>query len=914
MLRCKPALFLLLIVLVGIPPAQARIFTPAGANRGLEARVVSTVIVDSQGFLWVGAREGLYRYDGYEAQAFLPEPGNADAISDIDIRYVYESRDGAIWVGTNTGGLNRYDPATGKFNIFRHDPADPASICADSIFSISEGPDGGLWVATEKGLSRLNQETAVFEHFGHNPEDPASLSADRALTLHLSENKNLWIGTAGGGISLWQRESRSFSRFDLAAMTGGPEQRNRVLSLFEDDSKQLWAGTGEGLVRLNTENGQAENIDLGEQNGFAPAITAIKADDSNRLWLSTMARGLLIVDSDSGQYEAATSRPAAATGNLPTDALTSIAFKAGMVFVGTWGSGVYRAPVQANGFHLLSMQNADGLGNNVISAVMAGKEDGQPWIGTFGGGPRLVDIRQNSVDAMPLKRHGMRESGVMSLAGPIAGRLYAATTHGLYEFSVDGFQVALYEHDEQISSGIGDGYVTALLAADGAGLWVGMGGSGLYYFETVTQRFTAYRHEADKPDSLSGDFVTALLNDRKGHIWVGTRSNGLNRCRIKDWSCQRFTPNEGSKDGLSHHHVAAIYRDRRGRVWVGTDGGGLNQVLHDDNRAIAGFRHWGRESGLLTDGILAIQEDLDESLWLSTRQGLSRFNPATGAVSNHVRASGLPVSHFNSNASAADQGFIYFGSTDGLLSIPKGSLIGKRKPVEVRVASVAHTGNGNLNYLSSWSDTALQLPYGEVISVDLAVLDYAEASNVYAYRLHPEDAWLDLGPQRQIIFQGLAPGRYELQARGRDAFGLWGESDPVPLEITPPFWMTLWFRGLVIILLLGLAGAVHLARQAALKRRASEMLRLGATRERALEEKLGSEAELAVLTPRQKEILQLIAEGSTTREIAELLGVSIKTVEAHRANLMERLAIHDVPGLVHLAIRTGLIDLHPEAS
>lgn len=70
----------------------------------------------------------------------------------------------------------------------------------------------------------------------------------------------------------------------------------------------------------------------------------------------------------------------------------------------------------------------------------------------------------------------------------------------------------------------------------------------------------------------------------------------------------------------------------------------------------------------------------------------------------------------------------------------------------------------------------------------------------------------------------------------------------------------------------------------------------------------GSAAEdLAVLTPRQREILQLVAEGLSTREIAERLHVSIKTVETHRSQLMTRLGIHDVPGLVRFAIRTGLI-------
>ena len=64
---------------------------------------------------------------------------------------------------------------------------------------------------------------------------------------------------------------------------------------------------------------------------------------------------------------------------------------------------------------------------------------------------------------------------------------------------------------------------------------------------------------------------------------------------------------------------------------------------------------------------------------------------------------------------------------------------------------------------------------------------------------------------------------------------------------------------------------------------------------------------LARLTGRQREILQLIAEGCSTKQIAQRLDLSVKTVETHRAQLMERLDIHDVPGLVRLAIRTGLV-------
>ncbi len=64
---------------------------------------------------------------------------------------------------------------------------------------------------------------------------------------------------------------------------------------------------------------------------------------------------------------------------------------------------------------------------------------------------------------------------------------------------------------------------------------------------------------------------------------------------------------------------------------------------------------------------------------------------------------------------------------------------------------------------------------------------------------------------------------------------------------------------------------------------------------------------LDVLTPRQRQILRLIAEGNTTKQIAHLLNLSVKTVETHRSQLMGRLEIHDVPGLVRYAVRVGLV-------
>jgi DNA-binding NarL/FixJ family response regulator len=67
-------------------------------------------------------------------------------------------------------------------------------------------------------------------------------------------------------------------------------------------------------------------------------------------------------------------------------------------------------------------------------------------------------------------------------------------------------------------------------------------------------------------------------------------------------------------------------------------------------------------------------------------------------------------------------------------------------------------------------------------------------------------------------------------------------------------------------------------------------------------------APATTITGRERQVLQLIAEGKTTKEVASILGISIRTAESHRSNLMERLNIHEAAGLVRYAVRNGLID------
>lgn len=890
--------------LVWMAPAHAagseRHFSELGVGRGLDARVAVTMLVDRDGLLWVGSREGLFVYDGYQARAFLPDPGQPGQISDVDIRNLYQAGDGALWVATNTGGLNRRDPRSGAFEQFHHDSTDPRSLSDESVYGMAEDAEGRLWVGTQHGLNRLDADGRRFERYFHDAGRPESIAGDWVFALHRGPTGTLWVGTVGGGLDRWTGAGARFEHFPLASLAGGPRGLDDVFAVHEAGDGRVWIGTRAGLVVLDPGQRKAELLDLAEKGGEQPLVTTMRADSTGRLWVGSLGHGVFAVDTATRRWERAPlPRPAGSSDPLSRPIL-SIAATTHLLIVGTWGDGVFRAPLEAPPFRLLTRGPGDqGLRHANVTAVLATDEPGRPWAGSFGGGPQRVDVEAGSVapsggDSGEL----IRLSGVVSLAVAKDGARFAGTTDGLYRFSADGGQLALEAHVDGQAGTIGRGYVSALLPS-GDDLWVGVGGSGLFRRDAATGRFAAFVHDPAAPESLSGNYVTSLSNAPDGRIWVGTRSNGLNRCSTAPFRCERFDGLQPGVPALGHHHVTALRADGSGGLWVATSGGGLRRAKFGEGDRVLGFDHWGTDNGLLSDGVMSFEFDDDGSLWLATRQGLSRLDPASGRVVNHVPQSGLPVSHFNTGASSADERFIYFGSVGGLVSVPKGLPMQQRPPSPVRFTGVERVVGGKTTLLAPEAiDGRLDVGIDEVLMAEFAVVDFTETTHEYSYRLHAGDPWTPLGHRRQLTFVGLAPGEYALEVRGRDAFGGWNASQPLAFEVVPPFWMTWWFRGVVLVAAVLLALALHRVRLRSLRERNALLERLQDEREEAY-------AGLRQLM-RRLESAKEDERGRISRELHDELG---QTLTAAKLNLqMLRRTITDAGTGQRLDEAVGMVD------
>jgi hypothetical protein len=158
-------------------------FVELGAGRGLTASVVNAMLIDRDGLLWVGSREGLFRYDGYEATAALSDRAGPAGARDLDVRALYEADDGALWVGTLGGGVMRRDPLTGRFRQYGHDPADTRSLSDPDVLDVAQDGEGNVWVTTRNGLNRLDADLEGFTRYHQLPEPMPDLGRHRASRL-----------------------------------------------------------------------------------------------------------------------------------------------------------------------------------------------------------------------------------------------------------------------------------------------------------------------------------------------------------------------------------------------------------------------------------------------------------------------------------------------------------------------------------------------------------------------------------------------------------------------------------------------------------------------------------------------------------------------------------------------------------
>jgi ligand-binding sensor domain-containing protein/signal transduction histidine kinase len=262
-----------------------------GIGEGLRGKRVYALATDSSQTVWIGTEDGgLHRFDPrlQRFRQYTHSPTDLRSLPNDYVTSIMTDSHGEIWVGTYGGGLVLVDRRRMGFRRMGTDNASPAKRLNSYISALLEDSHGNIWVGTWiAGLAVIDRSGNVLKKYIHRPDEPGSIPDNDIRCLALDRNGTVWVGTAKGGLSRYDAQTDTFSRMfptEHGALWAGTEY---IQSIMEDAQGRLWLGTfGGGAVcfdpagsvhrRLTRSNGLPNNV-----------VYGILADGRHRLWMST---------------------------------------------------------------------------------------------------------------------------------------------------------------------------------------------------------------------------------------------------------------------------------------------------------------------------------------------------------------------------------------------------------------------------------------------------------------------------------------------------------------------------------------------------------------------------------------------------------------------------------------------------
>ncbi len=831
-------------------------------EQGLSESVVWALLQDRAGFLWIGTEDGLNRYDGIEFTIFKHDPAQPGSLSQNKITALYEDRTGSLWVGTASGGLNRFQGASGDFVQYFHDAAVAGSLSSNRITAIVEDAGGTLWVGTaDGGLNRYNRAAGDFTSYRYSPSDASSLGSDAIAALCADRQGMLWIAAANG-LDRFDPAAGQFTHFRNVLNDPNSLSSNQARAVYEDRQGMLWVGTDNaGLNRFDRAAGQFKRYVYDANNRFSLGsnrVSAIYEDAAGVLWVGTLGGGLNQLDRQADQftrYQTDNYDPRSLSDNRVTALYED---RSGVLWIGAH-AGLNKLEQGYRTFEhwRYRPETPDSLGGSQVLALFA-DGDGTFWIGTDGAGLDHYDPRSGRFvhyQHQVSRPTSLSSNIVQAIYRDRSGALWVGTANGLNRLDAGGAFARFASDVDDVNRPL-YASITAIVEDEAGNLWLASAGDGLSVFDPqqgVFLRF--YYHTASNPASLGADQVWALRFDSSGTLWVGTAA-GLDRFDPAAGQFIHYQNDPKQLATLSGGEVFSLFEDREGNLWVGTNAG-LNRF----EAMSGGFRAYREGDGLPNDIIYAMVQDAQGFLWLSTNRGLSRFYPPTETFANYDVRDGLQSNEFRRGAAClALDGRVAFGGINGVTAFYPQRLRYNPYIPQVVLTSLSAGGeknlaaNGSANGLANPPRITLRWP-DNTFEFAFAALDFTRPEkNQYAYRLDPFDkTWNAIGVQRNGRYTNLPGGTYTLSLKGSNNDGAWSEPQvAATIEVIPPLWDVWWFRSLGVgLLLLGGLGAYRW-RLKSIERRNRELERQVEERAHEIEQLFEQTKELAVVEERNR--------------------------------------------------------------
>jgi len=852
-------------------------FERIDGSDGLSSNSIRRIYQDRTGYLWIGTQDGLNKYNGYDYQVFRHDPETPGSLRDNFIETIYEDRNGVIWIGTQSGWLEKFDPETDSFTHYQ---------IGNRILSLWEDRSGKIWIGTfNPGLFVFDKEMETAD---------LVLSGENFSSIIEDALGQLWIASPVEGLFTADPSSGDFKSIPIAYP---------VTQMVKGSEKDIWLATlGGGIRLLNPAKQEITQIrsrssDETLNTGW---IRTIYHDAWGRIWFGTWDSGLQIFFPETQTLKTYQNDPLDPYSLSNNDVVSILVDRTGVLWVGNEFGGINKASLNSFdfGYYHHQLSDPNSLADGIVTSF-AEDQGGRIWIGTLEGlssWDRVSDDWRNfTIENADLN--------VRSLYVDHKDQLWVGTEADLYRFDRDTDQLIPY-----------DAPVVMWMTEDAQGNFWMATKEGLYKFYPEIGEFEFIFKGVS--------WKIMVYEDSDGNIWVGSSGDGVDVLDpvSGDWHHYEHDPENISS--LNGNFVETIHQDSAGDIWIGTNNG-LNKF---DNETKS-FSHYLVPDGLPHKYVLGILEDQEGVLWLSTLGGLSRFDPRAETFTNFYRSDGLQGNTFWRNSYTEDSnGMLYFGGVNGFNAFIPGQI--EKNPNLPAIIITSIRLYNQPAYLNIQAGDQIKLSYQEnFLSFDFASLDYTDPNNnQFAYQMEGiDEGWVEIGNRNHVDYPNLDPGEYTFRVIGSNNDGVWNQEGAwVAITITPPFWMTWWFRiGMLAVLLLTLFTAYRMrirqmaTRNLELERkvglRTKELRQEIKQREEAEAALIKSEKEKAVLDERNRLARELHDAVTQSLFSASLLAEAIPGAMAEDPTEAAGL-LSDLRGLNKGALaemRTLLLELRP---
>ncbi len=610
-------------------------------TNSLSSNAIRSIIEDSNGFIWAGTQEGGINKFDPKSQLFKRYYGSSDTLNGFtgtSAWKILEDSEGNLWIGTWNNGLFRTKATNSlqeneKFTCYKNNPSQKNSLSHNIVREIFEDSHGTIWIGTQGGgLNRYNKKTDNFTNFQHSPANNKSLSNNSVYAVFEDSEGRLWIGTSGGGLNLFNPATETFSNyFD--------ESSEHIDAIVEINPGYLLVGTENGLrvfdvatkkyFRLTTELGQRNELNY-------KLIRTNFKDSQNIIWVGTeqgVYKSMVVKEFIHVRHDP--ENPNSLSHNI-VRAITEE--PDGTTWAGTIGKGLNRFDPKTQQWMVYKADNSgSGLKSNGIQSLLVDSK-GNLWCGTMNGYLQRFNKATNTFSAYLLNPNPINTPDfIQGIVEDAQGYFWIGTENGLCRFNPQTSTWDYIRHDPKNPNSISGNNIQskAIYFDDKGNLWVGTWNNGLNFIakEELYKADPKVVHWKTKEEKKKGRFsdnnVLSIHQDKKGTIWLGTYGGGLNRFDPGKEEFYTYT----TQNGLAHNVIFGILEDNEGNLWLSTSNG-----LSKFDPVNEKFTNFYESDGLQGNAFFwgASFKNKDGWMYFGGQNGYNKFQPERITVSTNI--------------------------------------------------------------------------------------------------------------------------------------------------------------------------------------------------------------------------------------------------------------------------------------